>query len=527
VNLFARRTASALAFLVSAVVLAPVAFALLLAGWLAALLLAITPASVPVLVGFRWAIRQLALVEAWLARELLGAPVHVPAARRRGPGFWAAGKAVLVDRGFWRQQAYLALRVLGGSTVAIGEVSVLAAGGFLATLPLYYTHSDTDLGFTKIDSIGKALACVPAGLVVLAVAILLVRPLTRPFASAAGALLGRTPGPQWQETAASRRRRSLALTAHTSFYLLLNVFLVVVWVLSHRGYFWPEWTLITLGLPLAVHAIAEVVHRRRLPEAAVVVHAGVSLAFALFFVLVWAVTSRTYFWPAWPLAVLAVAFGVHALVARPAGIIRHLRETRAGAIDVQETELRRIERDLHDGAQARLVSLGMSLGLAEQRLAQDPAAARVLVAEAREGVGAALRELRDLARGIRPPILADRGLAAAIAALVHDSSMKVDVVADVRERPPAAVETAAYYVVSEALANAGKHAGASGVRVTLARRGDVLEVQVEDDGRGGADADGNGLRGLRRRVEALDGTFAVASPAGGPTVVRAELPCAS
>ena len=526
-NAFARRTASALVFLVSAAALAPAVFGALLAGWLAALLLAITPASVPVLLGFRWAVRQLALVEAWLARELVGARTLVPAAPGRDPGFWAAGKGVLADSGFWRQQAYLALRMVGGSAVAIAIATALAAGGFLAALPLFYTRSDTDLGVARIDSLGKALACVPLGLVVLALGVLLATPLARPFAAAAGALLGGVPEALRVETGAARRRRSLALTVHTAFYVLLNVFLVVVWALSHRGYFWPEWTLITLGVPLAVHACVELVHRRRPPGGAVVVHTGTSLAFALFFVLVWAVTSRGYFWPAWPIAVLAVALGVHVLVARPAGVIRHLRETRAGAIDAQETELRRIERDLHDGAQARLVSLGMSLGLAEQRLAQDPAAARALVAEAREGVGAALRDLRDLARGIRPPILADRGLGAAIAALVHESSMKVDVVADVGERPPAAVETAAYYVVSEALANAGKHAGATGVRVTIARRGDVLHVRVEDDGRGGADGEGNGLRGLRQRVEALDGTFAVVSPPGGPTVVRAELPCGS
>src|SRR5581483_9835919 len=147
-------------------------------------------------------------------------------------------------------------------------------------------------------------------LVVLALGVLLATPLARPFAAAAGALLGRVPDAPGVETGAARRRRSLALTVHTAFYVLLNVFLVVVWTLSHRGYFWPEWTLITLGVPLAVHACVELVHRRRPPGGAVVVHTGTSLAFALFFVLVWAVTSRGYFWPAWPIAVLAVALGV-------------------------------------------------------------------------------------------------------------------------------------------------------------------------------------------------------------------------
>jgi signal transduction histidine kinase len=204
-----------------------------------------------------------------------------------------------------------------------------------------------------------------------------------------------------------------------------------------------------------------------------------------------------------------------------------LETSRAGAVDAQEAELRRIERDLHDGAQARLVALGMNLGMAEQKLETDPEAVRDLLAEARRGAGEALEELRDLARGIHPPILTDRGLEAALAALTVRSALPVTISVDVPERLPAPVETAAYFVVTESLANVSKHAEASRVVVQIKVDDGLLVVEVVDDGRGGADASGNGLTGLRQRVEVLDGALRVASPIGGPTTVRAELPCGS
>jgi signal transduction histidine kinase len=169
----------------------------------------------------------------------------------------------------------------------------------------------------------------------------------------------------------------------------------------------------------------------------------------------------------------------------------------------------------------------MSLGLAEQKLATDPEGAQRLVAEARAGLGEALEELRDLARGIHPPVLADRGLGAALATLADRSALTVTVSVELDERLPPAVESAAYFVAAEAIANAAKHSGASRIAISAARRRDVLVVEIEDDGRGGADPAGGGLTGLRRRVEALDGRLAVTSPPGGPTSVRAELPCAS
>jgi signal transduction histidine kinase len=205
-----------------------------------------------------------------------------------------------------------------------------------------------------------------------------------------------------------------------------------------------------------------------------------------------------------------------------------LQATRAGAVDAAAAELDRIERDLHDGAQARLVAIAMDLGLAQQKLDEDPEQARQLLAEARDGASAALVELRDLARGIRPALLAERGLAEAVRAFAARSPVPATVTADLgEERMPETVESAAYFVVAEALANVAKHADAKRATVSLVRREDKLEVLVVDDGHGGANPDGGGLKGLRARIEALDGTLGVASPAGGPTMLRAELPCGS
>ena len=207
--------------------------------------------------------------------------------------------------------------------------------------------------------------------------------------------------------------------------------------------------------------------------------------------------------------------------------VGELAATRAGAVDAAAAELQRIERDLHDGAQARLVALAMDLGMAEERFARDPEGARELVGEAREEAKRALAELRDLARGIRPSLLAERGLGPALTALAARSPIPASVDLDVPEGLPDAVEMTTWFVVSEALANAAKHSGAARVLVSVGRAGDRLVVEIIDDGSGGADPDGSGLRGLRRRLEALDGTLAVTSPPGGPTTIRAELPCAS
>lgn len=202
-----------------------------------------------------------------------------------------------------------------------------------------------------------------------------------------------------------------------------------------------------------------------------------------------------------------------------------LVDTRAEAVDAQAAELRRIERDLHDGAQARLVALGMGLDNAEQLLDADPEAVRKLLLAAREASAKALDELRDLVRGIHPPVLSDRGLADAIRALALDSLLDVEVSSDLAGRPASPVESAVYFAVNELLANVAKHAGAATVRVELHHRDGVLTCDVVDDGRGGADLSGTGLRGIERRLAVFDGTIAVDSPAGGPTRVRLEVPC--
>ncbi|HEY3506095.1 MAG TPA: sensor histidine kinase [Actinocatenispora sp.] len=208
-------------------------------------------------------------------------------------------------------------------------------------------------------------------------------------------------------------------------------------------------------------------------------------------------------------------------------LAQRLVETRARVVDAQAAELRRIERDLHDGAQARIVAAGMTLALAERKLRTGPPAAADDVRLARRQLDDALAELRRLVRGIHPPILTDRGLAAALSALAADSPLPVDIRAPGTPSVPAAVESAAYFVVAEALTNAAKHADATSCRVDIDAAPGTLTVRVTDDGRGGADPAGAGLDGLRRRVEALAGTLTVTSPAGGPTVVLAEFPCAS
>ena len=236
---------------------------------------------------------------------------------------------------------------------------------------------------------------------------------------------------------------------------------------------------------------------------------------------------------AWVVKGMAIAHGAVALALlgpsqnQLQARVEALQTSRDRAVDSAEAERRRIERDLHDGAQQRLVALAMDLGMARAKLETDPAAATALVGEAHEEAKRALAELRDLARGIHPAVLADRGLDAAISALAARSPVPVGI--DVATgRLPDPVESAAYFVVAEALTNAAKHAQAAEISVRITRHRDLLIVEVIDDGAGGADpARGTGLRGLADRVAAVDGHLTVTSPPGGPTVIRAELPCGS
>ncbi|WP_320775421.1 sensor histidine kinase [Streptomyces sp. CRN 30] len=207
--------------------------------------------------------------------------------------------------------------------------------------------------------------------------------------------------------------------------------------------------------------------------------------------------------------------------------VRVLTETRRDAVDTSAAELRRIERDLHDGAQARLVAMGMNLGTVEALLDKDPEQAREVLAQARRSSAEALDELRDLVRGIHPPVLAERGLGDAVRALALRLPVATEVTVELRGRAEAPVESAAYFAVSELLANAVKHSGADRIWVDLHHADGSLRMTVTDNGKGGARAGaGSGLSGVERRLGTFDGVLAVSSPAGGPTLVTMELPCA-
>jgi signal transduction histidine kinase len=205
--------------------------------------------------------------------------------------------------------------------------------------------------------------------------------------------------------------------------------------------------------------------------------------------------------------------------------VHDLRDARARIIAAADAERRRIERDLHDGAQQRLVALSLTLGLAESRLAADPAGAAPLLAQAREEAKLAVQELRELASGIHPALLSERGLGPALEALAARAPVPTTVAGVPAERLPPPVESAAYFVTAEALTNVAKYAGATSAAVSLAVENGALRLLVRDDGAGGADpAAGSGLRGLRDRVEALDGRLEIDSPPGLGTTVIAEIP---
>jgi signal transduction histidine kinase len=327
-----------------------------------------------------------------------------------------------------------------------------------------------------------------------------------------------------------RWRRALTLQAAVSG--ALSVMLTVLWGLTGGGYFWPMWVWYGLAIPFGLNAaLFGAAHVRKRPWRVFAFHAAVSSWISVILILTWAMAGGGQFWPLIPVGCLAMILGLHAVIAAVLGgeeelveRVDELTRTRRGALDVQAHELRRIERDLHDGAQARLVALTMQLGRAEARLADNPEAAE-LVREARGEAKEAIAELRDLARGIAPPVLADRGLPAAVEAVAGRSAIRATVDAKLSHRPPPVVEAAAYFVVAESLTNAAKHAGQDArAHVSIRDGSDRLTLEITDDGRGGADPAGSGLTGLRHRVEALDGDLSVTSPAGYGTVIRAVLP---
>jgi signal transduction histidine kinase len=405
-----------------------------------------------------------------------------------------------------------------------------------AARTLVPSQADLAVGLLRAHTLSRSLAFVLAAALVVSCTIILVKSTTSAPAPAA-------TGPRSGGLATwDRVHRNQAWRIHATADGIALGLLIVIWGLTSRGGdFWPIWVALALGLSLSIHGWVVATANnpwllaRFLDNRAFALVSGILTALTLFNVGIWAASGGGSFWPIWPAlayAVVICAFAAAILLNRSSQAeltdrIDVLEETRAGAVDEQGSELRRIERDLHDGAQARLVALGMSLGMAEQKLAEDPDRAGELLAEARVGAEAALRELRDLARGIHPPVLTDRGLEAALSALADTTPIPVALHVDLPERPPPSVESAAYFVAAESMTNAAKHAGARRVDIRIQRIDDLLMVEVSDDGHGGADPEGGGLSGLRRRVQALDGRLRVASPPGGPTTILAEVPCGS
>ncbi|HEY8581522.1 MAG TPA: histidine kinase [Capillimicrobium sp.] len=330
-----------------------------------------------------------------------------------------------------------------------------------------------------------------------------------------------------------------AFALHCAIASAIGLAATVIWGAAGGGYYWPVWVWLAQVVTVMGHAGLRL--SLRLPSGgrrALGILGTLAAIDAVTEISVWGLSGGGLFWPAFGMLAFAGTLSVVALVTFRDRIlgrepdpelverVDELTRTRRGVVDAQAAELRRIERDLHDGAQARLVALSMQLGRAEERLADRPEEA-ALVREARFEASAAIAELRDLARGIAPPVLTDRGLGAAVEALGQRAAIPVAVHVAVDQRPPPVVESAAYFVVAEALTNVSKHAPGAEAQVSVVRHGDRLVVEVSDDGPGGADPEGAGLAGLRQRAEALDGAMAITSAAGSGTLVRVELPCGS
>jgi signal transduction histidine kinase len=333
--------------------------------------------------------------------------------------------------------------------------------------------------------VGFPLVVVWVGLPMLFGAILAARPIAKVHRRYAGALLGRQLGsPYLRPTSGNLLIRLRGLLSDPATWRDLT------WVALNS----------TVGLALTISAIVE------------------------------GILDLIFWWLPSGMLVRVHAYLACALLAPNdrttlAQRVQQLTASRAETVDTSAAELRRIERDLHDGAQARLVALGMSLGLAEDEIARNPDSARALLAEARESSHLALAELRDLVRGIHPPVLADRGLVGAVQALCLAAPIPIAVSSDLTDRLTAPVESAAYFAIAEAVTNVIKHSGATHAEVRIGQRENLLEVEVHDDGSGGADpAKGTGLRGIERRLAAFDGTLSVQSPPGGPTVASIVLP---
>jgi signal transduction histidine kinase len=523
---------------------------LAMALWIAAVSLSLSLAvfviGLPVMLFSANAFRWLADLDRRNAALVLGRPLQGRYRDHGGDAFLARLSATLRDPQTWRDLEWLVVHSIVGFAFGCAALSLIGQLVGLATLPLWFWALPDGVdwwgvsGLWEIDTLWEVLIVTPLAIPLAAITVVLLRVMARGEAGLASALLGEpgepAPADASRSLAAPARDPGRGLPLHVALAALAGFACTLIWGLTGRGYFWPVWVWLGLASSVAFHAVG-VSALRAAGDPAGVFRARVWLCIviAAICVVVWALAGGGYLWPVWPVLGMTVGLAATALF-----VFRHrlpwvreqelvervdqLTRTRRGALDVQDSELRRIERDLHDGAQARLVALSMQLGRAEARLSDQPELAD-LVRQARGEASAAIAELRDLARGIAPPVLVARGLAAAVDALGRRVATAVTVDAHVDRRPPAVIETAAYFVVAESLTNVAKHTGDARARVELHMAADVLVVEVSDDGPGGADPQGGGLTGLRHRVEALDGTLSITSPPGGRTTIRAELPC--
>lgn len=293
-------------------------------------------------------------------------------------------------------------------------------------------------------------------------------------------------------------------------------------VLTIALFAYPIWSIVWFGLWKGLPDIFDTPYGDSLRVTSTPGAVAVSAGGFVVGVLIWWVTVKPI--ARWRFGLDAYLLGLSRkeVLARR---VQQVTTSRAQGADAAAAELRRVERDLHDGAQARLVALGMNLGLAAELIEKDPDAARQLLLEARDNSGVALQDIRSVVRGIHPPVLADRGLADAIRAVAVDLPIDFDL--DLQPPPlPPPLESAVYFGTAECLANMGKHSGASAGWVRMAPRSGVLHVEIGDNGRGGADPNGSGLQGVAGRLAVFDGTMEVSSPVGGPTIVTMEVPCA-
>ncbi|MFG2000457.1 sensor histidine kinase [Spirillospora sp. NPDC048911] len=311
------------------------------------------------------------------------------------------------------------------------------------------------------------------------------------------------------------RRELRWLLTHGTFGLFLSLVGATLPINAVQDVTYPLWWR---WLP-AEEAAPTLVFWKVRDESDALAVALLGLAFAVVFVGLGPGLARLQAWPGRRLLTPDTDLSLR---------IAQLSATRAAALDAHATELRRIERSLHDGAQNRLVGVTVLLGATRRALARDPATAEAILERAQDAAEQALAELRTVVRGILPPVLADRGLAGALAGLAADCGVPCRVDVDVPGRCAVSVEATAYFVTAEALTNIAKHSRARHAAVTVRRQGDRLSLRVEDDGVGGADEhEGSGLAGIRGRIEAHDGRLTMTSPRGGPTTLQVELPCGS